>query len=213
MTDDEIKWNLVGYARVSTDDQNLDLQLNALRKAEVPDTQIFMEHVSGAATKRPQLEKALKNLRRGDVFVVWKLDRLGRSLPELVKLSQEFKDRGVQLKSLTEGIDTTTPMGELFFHIMAALAHFERALISERTKAGIEAAKERGTWRTRPPTIDRIQWEKAIELLKENPLLSAQAVCDELPPHSKTGKSVKRTTMNNYIAFLKEGQPYPFMED
>ncbi len=213
MTDDEIKWNLVGYARVSTDDQNLDLQLNALRKAEVPDTQIFMEHVSGAAHKRPQLEKALKNLRRGDVFVVWKLDRLSRSLPELVEMSASFKERGVQLKSLTEGIDTTTPMGELFFHIMAALAHFERALISERTKAGIEAAKERGTWRSRPPTIDSNQWNKAIELLKENPLMSSQAVCKALPPHKKTGKMVKRTTMNNYMDFLRSGQPYPFADE
>lgn len=213
MTDDEIKWNLVGYARVSTDDQNLDLQLNALRKAEVPDTQIFMEHVSGVSSKRPQLKKALKHLRPGDVFVVWKLDRLSRSLPELVELSADFKQRGVQLKSLTEGIDTTTPMGELFFHIMAALAHFERALISERTKAGIEAAKERGTWRSRPPTIDSNQWNKAIELLKANPFLSAQQLCDALPAHKKTGKAVKRTTMNNYIDFIREGQPYPFMDD
>lgn len=212
MTDDGVKWNYVGYARVSTDDQNLDLQLNALRQAGVPDSHIFMEHVSGAANKRPQFEKALKNLRRGDVFVVWKLDRLSRSMAELVKLANDFKARGVQLKSLTEGIDTTTPMGELFYHIMAALAHFERALISERTKAGIEAAKERGTWKSRPPTIDSNQWNKAVELLQDNPLMSAQQLCDFLPANRKTKKKVKRTTMNNYIAFMREKQPYPFEE-
>jgi DNA invertase Pin-like site-specific DNA recombinase len=140
----DVKWNLVGYARVSTDDQNLDLQLNALREAKVPEGQIFKEHISGVAKNRPQFEKAMKHLRRGDVLVVWKLDRLGRSLEELVTLIKSFDDRGIELRSLTEGIDTTTALGRLFYHMMAALAQFERDLISERTKAGLEAAKERG---------------------------------------------------------------------
>lgn len=215
MTDDEIKWNLVGYARVSTDDQELGLQLTALRNHGVPEGQIFKEHISGVAAKRPQFEKALKNLRRGDVFVVWKLDRLGRSLEELIRIMKSFEERGIQIRSLTEGLDTTTALGKFFFHLVGALAQFERDLISERTKAGIEEAKRRGTFRSRPPTISCEQWDFMIEALRENPLMGSGALCklEKMPRRRKKPFTPNRTTVNNYMDLLRSGQPYPFEEN
>ncbi len=203
--------NLVGYARVSTDDQNLDLQINALRKAGVPEKQTFKEHISGVASRRPEFQKALKNLREGDTLVVWKLDRLGRSLKELVMLADDFKARGIAFKSLTEHIDTTTAMGNMFFNIMATLAQFERDLISERTKAGLQAARERGTWQPRKATISPAQWDFMCDILAYDPTLSPGSLCKlgTMPKHK--GKKPKRTTVNNYIAMLREGHPYPFV--
>ncbi|MCE9904867.1 recombinase family protein [Hafnia paralvei] len=133
---------LIGYVRVSTNDQNTDLQRNALVSANCE--QIFDEKISGKATNRPQLKKAIRNLREGDTLVVWKLDRLGRSVRNLVMLIDEIKERGAHFRSLTDSIDTSTPMGRFFFHVMGALAEMERELIVERTRAGLEAAREKG---------------------------------------------------------------------
>lgn len=133
---------LIGYIRVSTNDQNTDLQRNALRSADC--AQIFEDKISGKTSERPGLKKALRTLREGDTLVVWKLDRLGRSMRHLVMLTEELRGRGVNFRSLTDSIDTSTAMGRFFFHVMGALAEMERELIVERTHAGLAAAREQG---------------------------------------------------------------------
>jgi Enterobacteriaceae phage serine recombinase len=133
----------IGYARVSTEDQNLDMQRQALQQAGCE--RIFEDTISGAARKRSGLNRAMRSLKGKDVLVVWKLDRLGRSLPHLIDLLGVLGKRNVEFHSLSENIDTTTPGGRLVFHVMAALAEFERALISERTREGLAAARKRGT--------------------------------------------------------------------
>lgn len=140
----------IGYARVSTRDQNLNLQLDALRKAGCTDTYIYKEEISGATRERPQLQKLREQLREGDVVVVWKLDRLGRSLADLIHLVIEIQGKGAGLLSLNDNIDTTTPQGKLTFHIFAAMAEFERELIRERTNAGLASARARGRKGGRP---------------------------------------------------------------
>ena len=126
----------IGYARVSTDDQTLDLQRDALKRAKC--RQIYEEHASGKTTIRPELEACLKSLRKGDTLVVWRLDRLGRSLGDLINLTTELRSRGVDFESLTEKIETGSSAGKLIFHVFASLAEFERNLIRERTMAGLE---------------------------------------------------------------------------
>ena len=133
---------LIGYARVSTGDQNLDLQKNALARAECE--QIFEDTASGKNARRPGLKRAIRRLRPGDSLVVWKLDRLGRSVRDLITLVSELQERGIHFRSLTDSIDTSTPAGRFFFHVMSALAEMERELIVERTRAGLAAAKEQG---------------------------------------------------------------------
>jgi len=157
----------VGYCRVSTQEQNLDLQITALKAAGCES--IYRDKVSGTtATKaRPKLKQALKKLKQGDVLVVWKLDRLGRSLAHLIELVSELKDRGVGFASVSESIDTTSPGGKLFFHMMGALAEFERDLIVERTKAGIEAARQRGQHLGRPTKLDGNQLAHAQKLIDD----------------------------------------------
>lgn len=132
----------IGYARVSTDDQILDLQRDALTVAKCD--QIYQETASGKSAARPELEHALKALRPGDTLVVWRLDRLGRSLPDLVRIVAELEKRQIAFESLTERIDTSSAAGKLIFHVFASLAEFERNLISERTKAGLQASRARG---------------------------------------------------------------------
>lgn len=154
----------IGYARVSTGDQNLDLQERALRDAGV--AEIFTDCVSGAAATRPGLDRALAALSRGDVLVVWRLDRLGRSLPHLISVVTELGERGVGFRSISDSIDTTTAQGRLVFHMMGALAEFERALISERTQAGLRAAKARGERLGRKPALTRVQIAHARRLIE-----------------------------------------------
>ncbi len=141
-----------GYARVSTDDQNLTLQIDALTKHGIPKSQIFMDKLSGAKSDRPGLAKCLDSLQSDDILVVWRLDRLGRSMRHLITLVEDLRDRGVGFRSLNEGaIDTTSASGELIFNIFSALAQFERRLIQERTKAGLAAERARGRRGGRPP--------------------------------------------------------------
>lgn len=135
---------IVGYARVSTTEQKLDLQLDALSKAGC-ESVYRDEGVSGSTTSRPGLDACLGALKCGDCLVVWKLDRLGRSLEHVMATIKSFEERGVDFKSLSEGFDTTTPAGKLIFHVIGALAQFERELIRERVMAGLEAAKAKGT--------------------------------------------------------------------
>jgi DNA invertase Pin-like site-specific DNA recombinase len=143
---------LIGYARVSTQDQNADLQLKALKAAGCK--KVFVEKASGALRERPELKAALDYARKGDTLVVWKLDRLARSLKQLIETVEDLEERKIGFRSLTESIDTTTSGGRLVFHIFAALAEFERSIIRERTLAGLAAARARGARPGRKPALD-----------------------------------------------------------
>jgi DNA invertase Pin-like site-specific DNA recombinase len=154
---------LIGYARVSKDEQNLDLQTDALTAAGVEKT--FTDKMSGAKADRKGLADALSHLRKGDVLVVWKLDRLGRGTLQLMMLLNELHERGIDFKSLTEGIDTTTSFGRFYFTMAAALAQLERDRLIERTRAGLVAAKTRGRTGGRKPKLTPDQVEMARGLL------------------------------------------------
>jgi DNA invertase Pin-like site-specific DNA recombinase len=150
---------MIGYARVSTTDQTLDLQLDALKKAGC--TKIFTDTASGAKTERKGLDEAISYVRAGDTIAVWRLDRLGRSLQHLIETISKLDAQNIGFKSLTENIDTTTSGGKLIFHIFGALAEFERNLIRERTSAGLIAARERGRKGGRPKalTSNKTAWD------------------------------------------------------
>lgn len=167
---------LIGYARVSTDDQKLDLQIDALLKAGVDPDYMFKEHVSGAGVNRPELGLMFKTLRRGDTLVVYKLDRLGRSTKHLYQMMEYLEKHDISFRSLTEGVDTTTPMGKMIFGIFASMAEFERNLISERTKAGLAAARARGRKGGRRPKLSKEQAAKAAKMLEDNPRMIHEEV-------------------------------------
>ncbi len=154
---------LIGYARVSTHDQNLELQREALSKAGCQ--KVLEDKVSGTRGDRPGLARAMEILREGDTLVVWKLDRLGRSVKQLVDLVGELHKQGVQFKSLTDAIDTGTPSGRFFFHVMASLAEMERELIVERTRAGLDVARQLGRKGGRKPKMTGSKIESAKKLL------------------------------------------------
>lgn len=155
----------IGYARVSTSEQNLDLHKDALKRAGCE--KIIEDVVSGKTESRSGLDRARDLLREGDVLVVWCLDRLGRSLKHLIELMSELEKQKIEFQSLQESIDTTTPGGKLIFHMFGALAEFERNLISDRTKAGLKAARARGRRGGRPKKIDAQQRELAIDLYNQ----------------------------------------------
>src|SRR5918996_6138612 len=156
---------LIGYARISTHDQTLHLQQDALTKAGC--NKIFTDTASGAKAERKGLEEALNYVRKGDTLVVWRLDRLGRSLPHLIITMTDLEERGIGFKSLTENIDTTTSGGKLIFHIFGALAEFERNLIRERTNAGLIAARARGRRGGRPKALTPKQRSIALDLYEK----------------------------------------------
>ena len=156
---------LIGYARVSTHDQNLDLQKDALKSAGCE--KIFVDEISGKAIARSGLENALEALREGDALVVWRLDRLGRSLRDLIELVREFEQRKVGFRSLQESMDTASSGGKLIFHVFGALAEFERNLIRERTQAGLSAARARGRKGGRPKTLSEKKRALAVQLYRE----------------------------------------------
>lgn len=147
-----------GYARVSTSDQDAGLQFDALRRAGVEDGRIVTDHASGTREDRPGLTRLLDDLEEGDVLTVWKLDRLGRSVSHLVSVVDELGRRGVEFRSLTEALDTTTPGGRLLFHVIAAVAQFERELIVERTRAALAVAKAQNRQLGRPSTVNEHQF-------------------------------------------------------
>lgn len=145
MKENEKMTRIIGYARVSRNEQELNLQLDALEKAGCKKDKIFVDKISGAKTERPGLEKCLAEIQPGDTLLVWRLDRLGRSMPHLVSLIEDLRSRNIGFKSICDGaIDTTTASGEFVFNIFSSLAQFERRLIQERTIAGLEAARARG---------------------------------------------------------------------
>jgi len=183
---------LVGYMRVSSesDRQSTDLQRDALLAAGVDIRHLFEDRASGAKDDRAGLAEALRFVRPSDVLVVWKLDRLGRSLSHLLSIVNTLKDRQVAFRSLTEGMDTSTASGELLFHVFGALAQYERALIQERVVAGLAAAKRRGRVGGRPPTIIGEKLDAIIGALKGG--MSKSAVCRNF--------GVKRTTLIETLA-------------
>lgn len=177
----------IGYARVSSDDQNLDLQRDALKKAGCE--RIYEEKESGGKVDRPQLLRLMESLRVGDTLVVWRLDRLGRSLKHLIETVEKLEAMGVGFQSVTESIDTTTSGGKLVFHIFAALAEFERTLIRERTKAGLLAARARGRKGGRPKVLSDDK-RKMAQALRDDPGHSIQSICKTL--------GISRTTFYRY---------------
>ncbi len=189
---------LVGYARVSTDKQDVALQREALQQHGCERERIFVDTASGARTQRPGLDACLESLRKGVVLLVWRLDRLGRSMPHLVNLVTELRERGIGFRSICDGmIDTTTASGELVFNIFSALAQFERRLIQERTRAGLCAARARGRKGGRKP-IDseepRVQMAKAMHKDKS---VGITDICQTL--------NISRATFYRYLA-LEEGK-------
>ena len=157
----------IGYARVSTEDQNLDSQIDALKKEGCDN--IFSEKVSGASSEREALKKVLTMLREGDTLVVYKLDRLGRTVKQLVSLIEQFQEKGIQFKSIKDTIDTATPNGRFFFHIMSAFSELERELIKERTQSGLSAARARGKQGGRPTLHNQDKKEIAYQMVMEKP--------------------------------------------
>ncbi len=181
----------IGYARVSTKDQDLSLQLEALEQAGCE--KIFREKESGKNAQRPQLQEMMSQLRQGDVVVVWKLDRLARSIRDLIDLVNKMHQEGVELQSLRDQIDTNTPQGKFTFHLFAAMAEFERDLISERTKAGLAAARAQGRTGGRPKGLSQKAQHTAMlaeRLYLENNL-STKQICDQL--------GISRGTFYNYL--------------
>lgn len=185
----------IGYARVSTKDQNLSLQLDALKKEGCE--KIFQEKATGGNADREELKKLLEHLREGDIVVIWKLDRLGRSLRDLVNLVTDIQAKGAGLKSLNDSIDTTTPQGKLTFHLFAALAEFEREIIRERTKAGLESARARGRVGGRPKGLTKEAKDKAI--IASSLYAQKQMTISEICKHLGIAKS----TFYKYIVLTK----------
>jgi len=158
---------LIGYARVSTEEQSLDMQIKALERAGVDRADIFVEKVSGAASKRYKLDEALADLRPGDTFVVWKLDRVARSLIDLLRRMKSIDDAGAKFMSITEAIDTKTIGGRLLLNVLGAIAEFERDLITERTRAGVKRAQEQGVQFGQPEKLSGAQKREAAKLRKQ----------------------------------------------
>jgi DNA invertase Pin-like site-specific DNA recombinase len=186
---------VLGYARVSTLEQDLTLQTDALKQQGCTQRDIFIDNASGARAKRPGLEACLAALQAGDVLLVWRLDRLGRSMPHLVTLIEQFKERGIGFRSICDGaIDTTTASGELIFDIFSALAQFEQRLIQERTRAGLSAARARGRRGGRkplPPTHPKVLTAKKMY---QDRAVEVRDICTTL--------NISRATLYRYVAMV-----------
>lgn len=185
---------LVGYARVSTDDQNLNLQRDALNQAGCE--QIFEDQLSGAKAERPGLYSALQYARAGDTVVVWRLDRLSRSLKDLIEMVSLLESRGIGLRSLQEAIDTSSSSGKLIFHIFGALAEFERNLIRERPQAGLKSARARGKKGGRPKSLSKDKQALAVRLYDERKHTVTQ-ICEIM--------GISKPTLYKYIAAARAG--------
>ena len=184
----------IGYARVSTADQNLSLQIEALKEEGCD--KVYEEYISGAKSERPELNKMLDTIREGDQVIIWKLDRLGRSLKHLIELVELFNSKNVSLKCINDPIDTSTNQGKLIFNIFASLAEFERGLIKERTMAGLKEARKRGRLGGRPKGLSdqaKKNASYAAKLYKEEKEMSIQEMCKRV--------GVSRATLYNYLRY------------
>ncbi|MEM5338709.1 recombinase family protein [Paraburkholderia azotifigens] len=181
--------SIIGYARVSTFEQTLDLQRDALNAAGA--VSIYEDKASGKSADRLELQHCVKALRNGDTLVVWRLDRLGRNLQDLIRIVNELEGRGIKFRSLKESIDTAGPAGKLVFHMFAALAEFERELIRERTLAGLEAARARGKNGGRPKSLDGKQQLAALAMMKSR-VMSISEIARQF--------DVSRSTLYNILA-------------
>ena len=191
---------LVGYARVSTTDQNLDLQFDALQKAGCLRKNIFIDKISGAKSERPGLSRCLETLQAGDTLIVWRLDRLGRSITHLISFIETLKEKKVGFRSLCDGaIDTTTASGELVFNIFSSLAHFERRLIQERTQAGLNAARARGKVGGRKPVTNTDSKVITAKRMHNDKTLTINDICDVL--------KISRSTLYRYLSLDNETRP------
>ncbi|MCP4370423.1 MAG: recombinase family protein [Deltaproteobacteria bacterium] len=183
----------IGYARVSSLEENTDMQKKALKKAGCE--KVLIDKVSGTVAKRPGLEKAKELLRKGDTLVVWRLDRLGRSLRDLIEWVRYLDEKGVELKSLHESIDTGTPTGKLTFHLFGALAEFERNLIRERTQAGLAAARARGRCGGRRKALDEEKRSVAVNLYNEKKMVVGK-ICELM--------GISKPTLYSYVQESQE---------
>ena len=191
---------LIGYARVSTQDQNFDLQLDALKKNGCE--KIFQDVVSGSKTERKALKEALEYVRQGqDTLVVWRLDRLGRSLGQLIEFITMLREKRIGFKSIVDAIDTTTSTGQFFFHVMGAFAELERNLIRERTMAGLNAARARGRKGGRPKALNQETFKMALQLY-EDKSNSVSSISQTL--------GITKRTLYRYLARDKEYEPALF---
>lgn len=191
-----MKKRLIGYARVSKEEQNLELQLSALKNAGCDESFIFKDKSSGAKAARPGLEQCLDILACGDVLVVWRLDRLGRSMSHLVKLIEKLQEKGVSFKSICDGvIDTTTASGELIFNIFSSLAQFERKLIQERTLAGLSAARARGRLGGRKPILSSDPRVKAVKKMHGDKSMGIGEICEML--------KISKATFYRYLGLAR----------
>ena len=185
---------LIGYARVSTQDQSLDLQTDALKEAGCK--KVFTDTISGKNASRPQLDKLKEHCRKGDTVIVWRLDRLGRSLKDLIEIINFFNSEGIAFKSLHENIDTSTSSGKLIFHIFGALAEFERNLIVDRTKAGLEAARKRGIKGGRKHKLTPTQ-QKTLQTMYHSKNHTIKEICQTL--------NISKPTLYKYLEMAKVG--------
>ncbi len=183
----------IGYARVSTQDQHLDMQIDALKKEGCE--KIYEEKASGSKADRPELARMMEHLRKGDIIVIWKLDRLGRSLRNLIDLVESFKNIGVELVSLQDSVNTATPTGKLTFAIFAALAEFERDIIRERTNAGLAAARARGKSGGRKKLLD-VKQVLMLQSLSKDKNLSVGSICNQL--------GISKATYYNYLGNMRD---------
>jgi len=184
---------IIGYARVSTNEQNLDLQLDALKKAGCKKKDIFIDKISGVKKERPGFDECMQSLQKGDVLVVYRLDRLGRSMVNLVTIIEQLRERGVDFKSICDGaIDTTTASGELVFNIFSSMSQFERRLIQERTKAGLDAARARGRKGGRPALNKQGTKIEAAKRMHKDNTMPVKDICKVL--------GISRTTFYRYLS-------------
>ena len=188
----QTKSRFIGYARVSQGEQNLNLQTDALEEAGCNKDWVFVDKISGAKAKRPGLDTCLKELRQGDVLIVWRLDRLGRSMAHLVAMIEELKEKGIGFRSISKGVvDTTSPSGELVFNLFSALAQFERRLIQERTKAGLDAARARGRKGGRKPIAPDDPRILMAKTMHNDKSMKISDICETL--------KISRTTFYRYL--------------
>lgn len=195
---------LMGYARISTEDQSLDLQIDALVRNGVSPDRIFTDKGSGAKVKRKGLEECLRALEKGDVLVVWKLDRLARTLIQLIEIAENLIKREIGLKSITEAVDTTTPGGRLVFHVIGSIGQFERDLIRERTKAGLAAKRARGVKVGRKRIATPAKIERVKEMIRSGECTSLEAAGKKVGLALST---LYRDIPGGVAAILTEAEP------